>query len=950
MKKLFFLLLTATMLITFGQGTKKSVRNFPLKSAEYDDSIPALNDGTDNLITVNGIKNYVVQFINAMDTMFVRNDSLFGRKNSVVFYSGLQQTTYSGPSDTSLWKLRSSGVTLIPKTSWDTAIITGSVIFLQPTSKLKFSALTVSAIANASYVYGRNSSGDVVQINQTDFSTSDSLRYNVNYLLNLIDSVVPYQGNGDTTNIPNYIVINSLNAPAVTTNVGDAYLVGNSPSGLWVGHAKDIAEWNGSAWVFTDGVQGDFLYNATTALTYIFRNGNWVQTAGIPILNKGNTISTGVEIGTKNNKSLAFKTNNVPRGRIDSLGNWHINATLDDTLGIKILGLKGDKIVKVDNAFSSGSSVSAGNGVTKRNDTISIGGRITDPVVFTNSTDTLISIDSIGRFHVYNLPTAGSADTFVNVSNTSGQLSKVGKSTFLNGIGGGGGQIAFTKTKAEIDTLIAGGDLVSGALYEITGVHPTLYDDGTTSGTTIYLRAISGNQLEMQGMGKFFNPKYNKSVDGFGIWDNKMYGTLSNVVGNFDYKNKESVTANNSATGLILSDGMIQWVSGDWSAALSITGSVSGATADITGFVTPTYSIGDKVIWGGYSWTNVNGNVGTSTDVLNLDGTNWSKNVYDTTNYNLAYDLIEYDYANDMIIRRHDLISNIDVRFDKGAADLFTNYYSIAFNAISVQQFGNPFNLVVEKGVSNKLINNGYDESINFCGSLQYNLTFGSGSLQSNLTFGNNSYQYNLTFGQESSQQNLIFGTSSSQQNLTFGQNSYQYNLTFGQNSYQYNLTFGTSSNQYNLTFGQNSNQNNLTFGQNSSQSNLIFGTRSSQYNLTFGNNSFQSNLIFGSGSAQSNLTFGDGSYQQSLTFGSGSHQITLTFGDGSRLNYNSQVISSNMEYINFNTKDVIVPDLSAATLLFDSNIKEVYQRPDGTIKLKFMNNSDVLEVHGIAD
>ena len=76
----------------------------------------------------------------------------------------------------------------------------------------------------------------------------------------------------------------------------------------------------------------------------------------------------------------------------------------------------------------------------------------------------------------------------------------------------GGGQIAFTKTKAEIDTLIAGGDLVAGALYEITGVHPTLYDDGTTSGTTVYLRAISGSELEVQGMGKFYNPKYNQAV------------------------------------------------------------------------------------------------------------------------------------------------------------------------------------------------------------------------------------------------------------------------------------------------------------------------------------------------------------------------------------------------------------------------------------------------------
>ena len=126
--------------------------------------------------------------------------------------------------------------------------------------------------------------------------------------------------------------------------------------------------------------------------------------------------------------------------------------------------------------------------------------------------------------------------------------------------GGGGGQIAFTKTKAEIDALIAGNNLVKNALYEITGVHPTLYDDGTTSGTTVYLRAISGSELEVQGMGKFYNPKYNQAVDGFGIWDNKMYGAITSIVGQFDYINKEGVTANNGATGLMLAQGMIQWV------------------------------------------------------------------------------------------------------------------------------------------------------------------------------------------------------------------------------------------------------------------------------------------------------------------------------------------------------------------------------------------------------
>jgi hypothetical protein len=428
-------------------------------------------------------------------------------------------------------------------------------------------------------------------------------------------------------------------------------------------------------------------------------------------------------------------------------------------------------------------------------------------------------------------------------------------------------------------------------------------------------------------MGKFYNPKYDKSVDGFGIWDNKMYGTLSNVVGVFDYLNKESVTADNSATGLILADGMIQWVSGDWSTATSITGDVSGATADVVGFVSPSYAINDKVIWGGYSWTNVNGNIGASTDVLNLDS-EWSKDVYDTTNYNLAYDVIEYDYANDWISRRYEEESNVDVRITKSVYDYLDNDYGLIYSSISVQQFGNPFSFTLYKGVGNKLINNGYDESVNFCGSNQYNLTFGSSSNQNNLTFGSGSYQFDLTFG-----------TGSSQNNLTFGQNSRQFNLTFGQNSSQNNLTFGAYSIQYNLTFKAYSGQFNLTFKNNSNQSNLTFGSNSYQYNLTFGVYSIQYNLTFKAYSGQLNLTFGQNSRQQNLTFGANSQ------GD-----FNNQTLNSNMEFIDFKTNYFTVPDLSSATYIFDGNIKDVYQRPDGTIKLKFMNNSDVLEVHGIAD
>jgi len=128
----------------------------------------------------------------------------------------------------------------------------------------------------------------------------------------------------DSSTINSYDVLNSQNTPPVSPSTGDVYLVGTVPTGAWVGHAKDIAEWNGSSWDFTDGVQGDFLYNATTALTYIFRSGNWVQTTGTPALNNGNTISSGLRIGTNNSRSLSFETNNVNRGRFDSIGRFYI--------------------------------------------------------------------------------------------------------------------------------------------------------------------------------------------------------------------------------------------------------------------------------------------------------------------------------------------------------------------------------------------------------------------------------------------------------------------------------------------------------------------------------------------------------------------------------------------------------------------------------------------------
>ena len=77
-------------------------------------------------------------------------------------------------------------------------------------------------------------------------------------------------------------------------------------------------------------------------------------------------------------------------------------------------------------------------------------------------------------------------------------------------------------------------------------------------------------------------------------------------------------------------------------------------------------------------------------------------------------------------------------------------------------------------------------------------------------------------------------------------------------------------------------------------------------------------------------------------------NQQNLTFAEYTQLNFNNQTLNSNMEYVSFRTKTVTIPDLSAATYIFDGNIKEVYQRPDGALKIKFMNDSDVMIVTDI--
>lgn len=350
-------------------------------------------------------------------------------------------------------------------------------------------------------------------------------------------------------------------------------------------------------------------------------------------------------------------------------------------------------------------------------------------------------------------------------------------------------------TVGEVNLLISNSDLIEGTTYKITGVHPTLYDDGTTSGTTIFLKALSKNKLTTNGHGIFYNPRYDQNVQGFGIYSNFMRGDLTSIVGNFDVSGRETVTTDNGAKGIIYTKGLIKYVSGDWNTSTSITGDNSGATANIANFTKPTYAVNSTVIWGGYVWRNLEGDLGKDLDILNLNN-EWEKIVYNDVDYNKVLDIIEYDIENDFITRRYDSVNTIDVRFNKVTSDAFDAQHGISFNAIAVMQWGNTgvFNIEIGvKGLFNIKIMESYFENINFRGVFQVNITFDNSSYQSNITFDNSSYQNNFDFTNSSYQKNLSLNNASRQTYLNFDDLELNYGW-FGYTGFDMTSVVGTGN------------------------------------------------------------------------------------------------------------------------------------------------------------
>src|SRR5690554_2283748 len=277
--------------------------------------------------------------------------------------------------------------------------------------------------------------------------------------------------------------------------------------------------------------------------------------------------------------------------------------------------------------------------------------------------------------------------------------------------GGGGGIIFIERSLPDLHVDIANNALVPGATYKITGVHrahtvdgipiSALYDDGRDLGTTIFLKAISENELETFGSGVFYNPRYDKQAQGFGIWSVDKTYNVDDIVfwGGYAWKN---LTGNTGADTDVLN------LNGDWEKIPYTDEDYYNRVVDYI-----EYDIDNDVITRRYDNVNEIDVISTFYDIYFLSNIWW-----------LTFSPISLmQWGNDLII------------------DLST-YDSVGVGNISVKHTS-------------------FAELINFKGELINKLIFNNGSCLNNIKFGTGSVLENITFDNGSYFQNVIFNDSS---------------------------------------------------------------------------------------------------------------------------------------------------------------------------------------------
>ena len=470
-------------------------------------------------------------------------------------------------------------------------------------------------------------------------------------------------------------------------------------------------------------------------------------------------------------------------------------------------------------------------------------------------------------------------------------------------IGGSGSSQELLITTTLTDALISASNSTfePGVLYHITDAASSLY-----GGTEIVLRAISTSELDTRGMGKFYNPIYSGTDNG--VWNNVNWFNATSVTGTFN--RNETITANNGAVGVLIGlvnkpnsfayQSYFRVTSGDWSTATSITGNTTGSTASVSSVTIQSYSVGNKVKWGGKVWQNLTGSVGSSSNKYTLDGTNWSVIAYNETDYIVTWDEITYDIINDFITSRRDNLGNV-------VEQSFDNYNNLAgYIAIKDFQWGNT------KLISNQCIESLFETINHKGGAIECNSVSGGCYIEGN----------------------------------TFGRGFAMYNCTFSEYSWLYNCFFFRPTGSYGFYY---STIKNTSFIQNSEFTNSFQFAQGDLSSVTLSNLSISNFWLLDSyfdSSGISNLRLFN-------TTGTGNVIFQSIRSTGKYLRFSASSTSATDVYVDKNIRGLDIHTTvnggsitftTSSTLIWSTGTRKIYERSNGTFGISYLDASDVVQ------
>ena len=500
------------------------------------------------------------------------------------------------------------------------------------------------------------------------------------------------------------------------------------------------------------------------------------------------------------------------------------------------------------------------------------------------------------------LPLEGSHNLFIDTADNT-----IKAKDFEGNLTGGGNSLT-ELTKAQLDDAISSGSLTTGAFYKITGVssgsNQRYIQEG---GTTVILQAATTSSLNPKGVGLFWNPDYSE----YDVWSDTFEFTLS---GSFSgqYFDMEETILLDAPCNIVLRPNVYDNTAiatlTDWEDASFFTASanypipfesdntvITGSLSGVSSF--PTFNSGSKVIWGGKVWINLDGGLSNSDGQFSLEGEQWTFVPYSSTDYNLVADIIEYDYQNDMICYRKDVVHNVEVT---------SNYDHVnedgGYNGIRSFPWGHP----QVYGVT--FVNVSTDNLVNFHNTNTINELHMKHSSRFEANYWGKYNQFHDIFGDcDSDIENLCLGRNIDIRRIRLGINStiggeddvfIVYNdggdvlsdITmgtnceiYGLNMYQYayidEIVMETNSKIYNITMYPDAHIRDLDMSLNSRLSSITMGYDSQIYDINFDADSYIEDINMDTDAQINNIHLGRTSYINYILLENQSSMYDITLG-----------------------------------------------------------------------